>query len=144
MKYSYQGDITKTASAMVKQVDISRKLARETCNAINGMKLEKAIDYLEKVIAKEAHVPLKRYNKKQGHRKGGQPGKYPEKTCKNVIKLLKNLKNNAEQKGLEPEKMKIVHASAYKALEIPRVRPRGKAKSSNIELVTIELVAKEV
>ncbi len=144
MGYSYQGDMTKAARAMAREEDVSRKLAREACNAIKGMKLERAIQYLENVIQHKEYIPLKRYNRKQPHRKGGQPGKYPEKACRILLKTLKNLKNNAEQKNLDPEKMKIVHAAAYKGLEIPRVRPRGRTKASNIELTNIEVVAREV
>ena len=144
MGYSYQGDITKAAKALAKQEDVSRKIASEACRAIKGMKIERAITFLENVREHKEYIPLKRYNSKQPHRKGGQPGKYPEKVSKILIKTLKNLKNNAEQKDLDPEKMRIVHASAYKALELPRTRPRGKIKSSNIELTNIEIVAREV
>ena len=144
MGYSYQGDNNKTAKALARREDISRRLARETCTAIKGMKVNDAITYLQKVIKQEAYVPLKRHNTKQPHRKGGQPGKYPTKSSKIIIKLLNNLKANAQNSELNTENLKIVHATAYKNRIVHRVRPRGKAKSSDIEWTTVELVGKEV
>jgi large subunit ribosomal protein L22 len=73
MGYSYQldkEDEKKTAKAFGKEIDISPKKANEVCYTIKGMNVDKAITYLENVTKMKAFVPMRRYNKNVGHRKG--------------------------------------------------------------------------
>ena len=44
-------------------------------------------------------------------------GRFPEKSVKHVIGLLKNLKSNAEAKGLDTEKCQITHIAAQRAVQ---------------------------
>ena len=146
MPYSYEldeEDEKKTAKAFGKEVNVSPKKSNEVCYAIRGMKVDKAIAYLERVIKKKDYVPFRRFNTKVGHRSGGQPGRYPIKVSKKVIELLKNAKANASQKGLNDERLKIEHATANKALTLKRIRSRGKWMMHNIELTNIEIIVRE-
>ena len=52
-----------SAKALGKELPISPKLAREVCGMIRGMKVDKAIQALEDVIALKRPVPLKRYSR---------------------------------------------------------------------------------
>jgi large subunit ribosomal protein L22 len=143
MGYTYQGDTEKTARALGSEVNVSPKNANEVCKTIKGMKVNVALGYLDRVVKKESHVPYTRFNKKVPHRRGGQPGRYPEKAAREVKKVLENAKNNAEYKGLDNEKLKIRHANAYKAMTLQRTKPKGRARPHNIELTNIEIVVSE-
>ena len=144
MKYSYQGDETKTAKAILKDANVSWKDCNEVCYTIKNKKVEPAIKYLDKVLNKEDFVPFRRYNKGKGHRLKGIPGGWPEKATKLVKGVLENAKANAENKGLNIENTKIIHATTYKTMTLDRVRPKGEAHTHNITLATIEIVVKEV
>lgn len=143
-QYSAQ-DIDADAKGMITEADMSPKMTVETCRAIKGMKVNKAKEYLKKVIKQEEFVPLTKHNKKQPHRKGGQPGKYPEKVCKKILKLIENIENNAEQKNIDPEELKIVHTAAHKSRALKRVFPKGtRRKNRKKEQVNVEMMAKRV
>ncbi len=149
MPYSYkldEEDEKKTSKAYGKELNMSFKKANEVCHAIRGMKVDAAITYLEKVIKKEEFIPFRRFNTKVGHKRGGKPGRYPVKVSKRVVELLKNAKANAEHKGLNDERLKIEHATANKALEFPRVKPkggRGSPRMHNMELTNVEIILRE-
>jgi len=135
----------KTAKAFGKELNVSWKKCNEVCYNIKGRKINNAIKLLKEVEAKKTHITYRRYNKAAGHRKGGQPGGYPVKAAKMIINLLNNLKANSEHKDLDTEKMMITHATAYKAIELQRTKPKGRIHGGhNIELTNIELVAKEM
>ena len=144
MPYSYQGETEGTARAFGKEVNVSPKHANEICFAIKGRRVDAALGFLKKVQAEEAYVPFRRYNKKVPHRKGGQPGRYPVKAARIVARVLENAKANADHRGLDTEKLKVEHASAYKAMVLERGKPKGRWKAHNIELTDIEIVVKEV
>jgi len=148
----------KTAVTFGKEINVSWKHSNEICNMIKGMMVPKAIKYLEDVTEFKDHVPYRRYFKGKAHRKtskkGVKQGGYPIKATKAVIKLLKGLQANAEHKGLDKERLKIVHATAYKSRIIPRTRPKGWGSGigaaynmgiyANMVLTNIEIVVKQV
>ena len=148
--YSFQGyDPAVHVRASGREVNISPKVAREICVAIKGMKLTDAIEYLEKVERKEMAIPFRRHKLKVGHRKelsGFPSGAYPVKAAKAFVVVLKNLQNNVEFKGLDPERVKIIHAAAYSGRTIKDYIPRayGRSTPNFHQLVHIELIGKEV
>ncbi len=92
---------------------ISTKNSVEISRFIKGLAVDRAIEYLEDVVTKKKAVPFKRFIKDQAHRKGGMgPGRYPVNAVIEFIKLLKNVKNNAEQKGFEAERLVVDNAQA--------------------------------
>ncbi len=149
-KLSVKGlDPDTTAVATGRNLNISPKHAREVCRAIKGMHVDDAIEYLEEVIALKKSIPFKRHRKKVGHRpdlKGWPTGRYPVKTCREVIHLLKQVKENAAFKGLDDEKLKIIHAAAMRGRKRVNFMPRAFGRSSPKvqQLVHIELVVEEV
>ena len=142
-------DLEKTAKASGREMRVSPKHAREVCKTIKGMKLNQAKDYLKQVILKKKPVPFRRYNKKVGHRHGLEnafAGRYPVNAAQQVLKLLEGAEANAENKGLDMENLRIIHASAYPGMKIKRFIPRAFGRSSprNKSLSHVELVLEEM
>jgi large subunit ribosomal protein L22 len=148
--YGFEGfDPAVHVRASGREVNISPKAAREVALAIKGMPVTGAIDLLELVAEKKMAVAFRRHKLKVGHRsqlQGFPTGSYPVKTAKAFIGVLRNLQTNSEFKGLDPERVRIIHASAYAGRTVKDFVPRAYGRSSpNFhQLVHIELVGKEV
>ncbi len=126
-------DPERTARASGREVRVSPKSAREVCNAIKGMMLTRAKRYLGNVIEKKKAVPFTRFKKKVGHRHDlmkGFAGRYPVKAAKHVLKVIEGAEANAEYKGLDTERMRIIHASAYPGMKMKRYMPRAFGRSA--------------
>ena len=128
------------AKAYGSRIDMSPKHAVEICRHITGMNAEKADTFLTKVQAKEEYVPLKKFKKKTAHRTGGQPGRYHVKASKLIQKLLRNAMNNAEQLGMDKEKLRIVHAVANRGPSYARRKPKGRYTYHQIDTVHVEII----
>ena len=94
----------------------------ETARAVKGMKLKKAIRYYEDVLEHKQCIPFHVYTRHigrtaQAQRWGQTLGRWPEKSTKHCLALLKNLHANAEAKGLEVEKCIVSHAAVNKAVK---------------------------
>ncbi|MBI2184800.1 MAG: 50S ribosomal protein L22 [Thaumarchaeota archaeon] len=149
-KYSFKGyDPITHVRASGREVDFSPKAAREACTTIKGKLLPDAKSYLERVSEMKEALPLRRYNKEVGHRRqlqGFHSGAYPVKTVKGILEILNNLEANAGFKGMNTDRLQIIHAAAHRGLKVKNYTPRAQGRSSpsyNI-LTHIELVAKEV
>ncbi len=147
--YAFQNyDSTRHVRAALREKPISHKHAREIAVQIKGMSIEKARDYLQRVIHKKSAVPFRRYKEQVGHRSdpGVMSGRYPEKAATEFIKLLDNLESNAEYKGMDLDRLKIVNATVHKGVIIKRFIPRamGRATPKNNVLTHVELVAQEL
>jgi len=142
-------DPDRTAKASGRELRISHKHAREICKVIKGMMLEDAKKFLEDVIAMRKPVPFRRFKKKIPHRRGLQgwcSGRYPVKAAKHILRILKDVEANAEYKGLNVEKLKIIHAAAYPGAKIKKFFPRAHGRATpNFETLThVEIVVEEV
>ncbi len=146
-KFGYSAKIEgPCARAFGKEMRVSPKHAMEVCRAIRGMRLRAAKEYLEAVQTKRKAVPFVRHRKKLAHRRGvGGSGQYPVKAAREILKVLKNAEANAGYKGLDAEKLKVVHASAYKGITLPGILPRafGRTSAANALMTNVELVLKE-
>ncbi|MEM2971202.1 MAG: 50S ribosomal protein L22 [Candidatus Bathyarchaeia archaeon] len=141
-------DPEKTVKASGREVRVSPKSAREICKTIKGMMLTKAKQYLRDVTAKKRAVPFRRFKKKAGHRHGLEKtyaGRYPVKAAKHILKVLEGAEANAEFKGLDTDRLRIIHASAYPGMKIKRYLPRAHGRATpNFETVChIEIVLEE-
>ncbi len=147
--YSIIGlDPDKTARASGRELRMSPKAAREICNELRGLRLEAAKTYLEAVIAMRQAVPYRRHDKKVGHRKGlhkADSGRYPVKASKEIMRVLTNAENNADYKGLDLDRLRVTHISAYPGRVIKRFieRARGRSTQFNEQLVHVEVVLTE-
>ncbi len=147
--YAFQNfDSTKHVRAAIREKTISHKHARETATAIKGLTIEKARDYMLSVIAKERAIPFRRFKNQVGHRSdpGVMSGRYPEKTAGEFLKLLDNLESNAEYKGIDLDRLRIINATVHKGRLLKRFIPRamGRATAKNNVFTHVELVAQEV
>lgn len=148
-RYSFQRyDPLLHIKASGREVDVSAKAAREVCLSIKGKLLNDAKEYLERVQERKDAVPFRRYKKKGAHRSeinGFHTGAYPVKAAREVMNVLGNLEANAEFKGLDLDRLKIIHAAAHRGRVIKGYTPRAQGRSSPSfnTLVHIELVATE-
>jgi large subunit ribosomal protein L22 len=147
--YSIIGlDPDKTAKASGREVRISPKAAREVCQELRGLRLEAAKSYLGEVIALRKAVPYRRHDRKVAHRKGlhkADSGRFPVKASQVILKVLENAENNADFKGLDLERLRITHISAYPGRVLRRIieRSHGRATAYDEQLVHIEVVLTE-
>ncbi|MBN1216995.1 MAG: 50S ribosomal protein L22 [Candidatus Lokiarchaeota archaeon] len=144
-------DVERIAKASGRDLRIKPKHAREICAVIKGMKLEKAKEFLEKVISIDQSVPFRRYKKKQAHRNDLKQfkwyaGRYPQKAAARIYELLAQVEANAEYKGLDVELCRIIHAATQKGRIIKRYIERAMGRSSPYfkYLAHVEIVIYEV
>jgi len=147
--YAFQNfDSTKHVRAAIREKTISHKHAREIAVAIKGLSLEKARDYLLSVVALKRSIPFRRYKNQVGHRSdpGTMSGRYPQKAATEILKLLDNLESNAEYKGIDLDRLRIINATVHKGRLLKRFIPRamGRATPKNNAFTHVELVAQEV
>ncbi len=141
-------DPEKTAKASGREVRVSHKAAREICKTIRGMMLTQAKQYLGDVATKKKPVPFRRYKKKAGHRHGLEKtyaGRYPVKAAGKILNVIEGAEANAENKGLDTERLRIIHASAYPGRKNKRYIPRahGRATPKFDTLTHIEIALEE-
>jgi len=148
--YSYEHfDKTRQVRAAIREKSISHKHAREIAIALKGMSIERTRVFLEDVIARKIAVPFRRHNNEVAHRSNIQDGffagRFPQKTAKEILKLLDNLESNAEYKGMDLERLRIVSAVVHKGTKLERFTPRAMGRTSPKfdTLVHVELVAQE-
>ncbi|KKA17901.1 60S ribosomal protein L17, partial [Rasamsonia emersonii CBS 393.64] len=103
------------------------KNTRETAQAINGMKLQRALAFLENVINHKEAVPMRRYGGStgrtaQGKQFGVTKARWPVKSAKQLIGLLKNAEANADTKGLDTSNLIIKHIQVNQA-------PKGRRRT---------------
>ena len=140
IKYSIQSLEGNYAKAYGRDLGISTKKSVEICNNLRGKQLKRAEQILEKAIAKEQPIVMKRYIKDMAHKKGMATGKYPVKAAVAILKILKNAESNAQNKGLSTKDMIVYHIVAHKASTPWRFgrQRRRKMKRTHIEIVLLE------
>ncbi|MFH1181868.1 MAG: 50S ribosomal protein L22 [Candidatus Woesearchaeota archaeon] len=119
---------------------LSFKKSVEVCSSLRGKSVKKALILLERVSKLKESIPFKRYNKGGlGHKVGYGPARYPVNVCKAMIKLVKDVQANAEQKGLNKESLVISRLMANKAQKTMHYgRHRGQMKRTHIEIAVVE------
>jgi large subunit ribosomal protein L22 len=146
--YSIKADPEITARAIGRELSISPKASVEVCREIRGMMVEDAMQYLEDVIALKRPVRYHRYNGQVGHRKGKKfgAGRFPQKTAKAILDVIKHAQHNAEYKGLDSDNMKITHITSSRGMIVEGYMPRAHGRSTpfNHETANIEVVLEVV
>jgi large subunit ribosomal protein L22 len=148
-KYAFQNyDRTRHVRASLREKTISHKHAREIAVKIKGMSIETARDYLQDVIKLKRAVPFRRYNNEVGHKSdtGVMAGRYPQKAATEFVKLIDNLESNAEYRGMDLDRLKIINATVHKGRKLERFTPRAMGRASpKVDILThVELVAQEI
>ena len=104
---------------------------------------------LENVIAKKEAIPYRRYNNEVAHRSnirdGFFAGRFPKKAASEFLRILDNLESNAEYKGMDLDRLRIVGAAVHKGTKLKRFQPRAMGRSSPKfdTLVHVEVIAQE-
>jgi large subunit ribosomal protein L22 len=113
------------------------------------MTLTNAKAYLRDVTEKKKPVPFTRFNKKAAHRHGlptkAFSGRYPVKAAQKILNLVEAAEANAENKGLDTDRLRILHAAAYPGTKVKRYAPRAHGRTSpKFETLThVEIVLEE-
>ena len=150
--YTFTGNNEKCLKACADQERVHFKPMYETGRAIKGMKAEQAIKYLESVVNHERAVPFFRYNggiahHAQGHEWGCPASRWPVKSAKVFLRLLKNALAAAPQKqGLEVEKLVVAHVQCNRAKSFRWRRihqAHGRVKSYCSPPTTVQIVLAE-
>jgi len=150
VKYSREPATEKAAKAMGVELRTSFKNTYNVAQAIKGMKLKQAMTYLEAVIDKKRCVPFRRFG--SGVSRTGQAnefkftqGRWPEKSCKIVLSLLKNAESNAEFKNLDADNMVVKHILVNRAQQGRRrtYRAHGRINAYMSSPCHIEMIVQE-
>ena len=146
--FSFPYDPEIHAAARGTGLNISPKAAREVCKALKGMDLEKAKNYLGRVIEMDQAVPFKRHDGKVGHRrgKGMATGRYPVKTAAAILKVIESAGNNGEAIHIDIENWRILHIATSRGtrFESRFPRARGRATPKMRESANVEVVLEEI
>ncbi|KAF8503219.1 Rapamycin-insensitive companion of mTOR, N-term-domain-containing protein [Hysterangium stoloniferum] len=116
----------KSARARGEYLRTHFKNMREVAAAVSGMKLAKAYTYLGDVQEHKQVVPFRRFNggvgrASQAKQFGATQGRWPEKSVKFLLRLLKNAESNADAKHLELEDLFVKNIVVQQA---PKTRRR--------------------
>ncbi len=144
MSYSFNKPLKEemVGRARLEGVDASFKDLAEVCGNIRGLPVAEALQLLEEAKAMKRPILYRRHNKKLGHRRelGGRKGRYPVKAVSIVIKVLKSAVANALSKGQEEGKLIVLHASANKKHNYPRLQPKGRRIRHDYETARVEVI----
>jgi large subunit ribosomal protein L22 len=138
----------RTVRCSGRELRISPKAATEICRSIRGMKVSEAKRFLESVIAGTRSVAYKRYKKEVPHKsleERWHAGRFPVAAASRILALLEQLESNAEYKGLDLDKLRIIHAASQRGMKIRKFIPRAMGRSTpyfNV-LTHVELVGYE-
>lgn len=133
------------ARAVGVALPVSFKQSVEVCRFIKHKNVADAKKMLKEVIEKKRAVPFKRFDFDLSHKKKIGPGRYPEKTSEEFIRLIEDAEANAQFKGLNTSNLIIIHINAHKAGKAWHYgrQSRRRMKRTNIELVVEEKSQKD-
>ena len=115
VKYSRDAsNPSKSCKAMGVDLRVHYKNTYETAQAIKGMKLTAAQTYLENVVERKQCIPFRKFKGCIGRTPQAMEfkvtqGRWPVKSCKVLLGLLKNAESNAEFKNLDTDNLVIKH-----------------------------------
>ncbi|XP_038984311.1 60S ribosomal protein L17-like [Phoenix dactylifera] len=152
VKYSREpNNPTKSAKAMGQDLRVHFKNTRETAHAIRKLPLAKARRYLEDVIVHKQAIPFRRFCRGVGRtaqakaRHANGQGRWPVKSARFILDLLKNAESNAEVKGLDADALYISHIQVNQAQKQRRrtYRAHGRINPYMSSPCHIELILSE-
>merc|ERR1712055_147945 len=126
------------------------KNAHATVKRLKGMSLERAEKFLKNVLDRKECVPFFRFNSgvgqcSQAKQWKNNQGRWPAKSARHALDVLSNLKNNAQFKGLDTEKMSITHTSIHRAPKMRRrtYRAHGRINPCMSTPCHVQIIAEE-
>ncbi|KAG1471878.1 hypothetical protein G6F56_001865 [Rhizopus delemar] len=102
----------KAAKSRGSYLRVHFKNTHEVAVAVQGLKLSKAYAYLNNVKEHKQCIPFRKFNggvgrTPQANEFGTTQGRWPVKSVKFILDLLKNAESNAEAKGLNVEELTV-------------------------------------
>ncbi|MFH1586915.1 MAG: 50S ribosomal protein L22 [Candidatus Diapherotrites archaeon] len=153
VKKSYQAgvrDEKNVAKAILKNQRASLKFSSEIAREIKGKRLDKSVKFMEDIVAKKRHLPIRVFKKGVPHRKGDAKsytpaGRYPVGAANVFLKLLETVKANADYKGLDAENLIITHILASQGFQRISFQSQGKisGKRRKRKSVHLEIIVRE-
>ncbi|ONI07997.1 hypothetical protein PRUPE_5G152400 [Prunus persica] len=152
VKYSREPDNhTKSCKAKGNDLRVHFKNTRETAHAIRKLPLIKAKRYLEDVLVHKQAIPFRRFCRGVGrtaqakNRHSNGQGRWPVKSAKFILDLLKNAESNAEVKGLDVDSLYVSHIQVNQAQKQRRrtYRAHGRINPYMSSPCHIELILSE-
>ncbi|MEM1629800.1 MAG: 50S ribosomal protein L22 [Saccharolobus sp.] len=144
-------DELRIAKSVLRNVPVSIKDLYNVCKAIRGMYVNDAKEFLNRVLQEKEALPYFRYSSGASHKANIsakfkiKAGRYPKKAIKYVLKLIENAEANASNKGLNLDKLVIIHIASHKGITLKRYMPRafGRATPKYRRTSNIEIILKE-
>src|SRR3989344_4062481 len=131
------------AVARALSLPISTKQCVELSTNLRYRTTSYAKKFLQDVLVKKRAVVFRRFTQDLGHKTGIGPGRYPQKAAQEFLKLIHSVEANAQFKGLDTGKLKIVKIVANKAsIPFTGSRLRRNSKSSHLEVEVQEMSEK--
>ncbi len=100
------------ATAKARNLPVSWKQSVEIATFIRGKNVQTVKKLLEDVLKKKVAVPSPRFHHDKGHKRGMAAGRYPQKSTKEILKLIKSAESNAQNKGLNTNSLIILSVMA--------------------------------
>ncbi|ORY78523.1 50S ribosomal protein L22, partial [Protomyces lactucae-debilis] len=154
VRYAAQpANVEKTAKARGDYLRTHFKNTRETAQAISGLTLQKAIQYLEDVKEHKQAIPFRRFQggvgrTGQAKKFGTDKARWPVKSATFLLGLLRNAESNADTKGLEVDSLVVKHIQVNQAPKQRRrtYRAHGRinpylSSPSHVEIILAEQAA---
>jgi len=115
----------KSCKARGSSLRVHFKNTRETAQAIKGLHIRKANQYLKDVVNKKRCVPFRRFNGGVGRCAQAKEfkttqGRWPVKSATFLLQMLKNAESNADIKGLDVDSLVIEHIQVNEAAKMRR------------------------
>ncbi|KAF4665350.1 60S ribosomal protein L17 [Perkinsus olseni] len=121
MRYTYEPrNPAKAVRVRGSDIRVHYKNTYEVCQAIKGMGLKAAQTYLEDVMEHKQVVPFRKFcggvgRTAQAKAFKATQGRWPTKSCKVVLGLLRQAEANADYKGVDAENMTLTHVQVNEA-----------------------------
>lgn len=128
------------ARAVGRDLPISAKHSQEVCNFIRGKNLHDAQKMLEEVVAVKRPVPYTKHLWDLGHKPGMANGRYPVKTSREILRLLKSVEVNAQFKGMNTSQLHITHIASHVA---SRPAHSGRHRGQRMKRAHVEIIVRE-
>lgn len=115
----------KSCKARGSDLRVHFKNTRETAQAIKGLHIRRATQYLKDVIDKKRCVPFRRFNSgigrcAQAKEFNTTQGRWPKKSATFLLQMLKNAESNADLKGLDVDSLVVEHIQVNAAAKMRR------------------------
>merc|ERR1711979_110252 len=125
-RYSTEPDNpAKSCKARGSNLRVHFKNTRETAQAIKGLHIRKATQYLKDVVDHKRCIPFRRFcggigRCAQAKEFKHTQGRWPKKSATFLLQMLKNAESNADLRGLDVDSLVIDHIQVNAAAKMRR------------------------